>query len=1115
MKGEYLAFKQQIIKRDREHLLIIRFICRGHYFQTASLPPRSRYGSPPKTRHGPSSQLHHTSSISADPPSDVPTHFIVSPNGPIVNNVVPSIPAAPVAQQQPSSHLVVPSQDVSHKPAKETESTKVPMRLSGVVVEQRSRARSRAHSPRLALQSEGPSGRPLIVKPASPPYSPESELRRTNQTHSEDGDTTGHLDDTTDILTPRRDDQDAVPSSAKGSIQDQFESADESYGISRPLNNDGETSLHAQDLAQLPVDRAFSTSPTTTSRSAHTARTTAQSPVTSPDEDLSRLNPQAASVDASMSTEVVHGGYVPAITPDAHGRELSDITSSQIHAIGTDGKLTSTLEVVQNMSELGSRHVSLQQSSNLSRSQADSGSAIVDIVMEDAIPLDQSVHEKSMRSLSNGSLALPIEISLPEKDHVTSAISTITETPGPLNCLSHSPTFPALKRAQTSHRVQKARVNRKDRKLHVILSRPLDDEYITLVRNIRKDQSYLDEDPLSYLRAAVQNQVLADENMTSLDHLLMRTSKSVTTSDFMTSIREEQDLRVVERAGHLQGTQRWSFRQIKASPEPTTPVSHWDGLLKDVKWLRTDYREERKLKVACAKKLILWCAAWVSAEPSERLAMQVNVRPTLSQSIGATQMQVNGIDHIASGKIGYKFGAGTKPDEVEVLEDLFSSLSESTAARVRLNKCLLESLPSYGSVKPHFPKSIRALRDVVESEDFERKLEQAKVTRAETDQPTIDTASNEEGSTAFALAPEEMNCALFNPEARPLRARLNAPWIFKPPTAMMPPQNFYEYRSASQWSWEDDGLLKQYTKDFPSNWPLIADRMAPKSSFNSYMERRTPWECYERLLATDGPPADAQARQYLRHFSYRIEKARESFDKHQTVIREQAEAHANSAGQPVLSLPQKRFPTPMRVDRKPSKRVLALLDGSRKLARKREQNASKQQNQAQQEGQAQKPTVARTQPVQTPQHFSRLKYETECKEQERLQTIREQQRVSSSSVLRSRFKLKPASHTVKYCSCPLILVSRLWLKRRDANNPVMQMLTTPLDSRPAIGSRVARLCRMDSQQCLPQIKCKLVKPLSIRTCLPTYQTEWRKIRRCRCLADLKLVCKGSNAWHRS
>ena len=122
---------------------------------------------------------------------------------------------------------------------------------------------------------------------------------------------------------------------------------------------------------------------------------------------------------------------------------------------------------------------------------------------------------------------------------------------------------------------------------------------------------------MMFLKQASDQQYRAD-----LPTLLNSSAKTLVTTDWQASLREKQDVAVVRRVYEWQQNRRWSLRQAKPFPEPTAPETHQRHLLSEMKWLRTDFREERKQKLMNAHGLARSCKRWVDSDPPTRGALQ-------------------------------------------------------------------------------------------------------------------------------------------------------------------------------------------------------------------------------------------------------------------------------------------------------------------------------------------------------------------------------------------------------------------------------------------------------------------------------------------------------------
>lgn len=59
-----------------------------------------------------------------------------------------------------------------------------------------------------------------------------------------------------------------------------------------------------------------------------------------------------------------------------------------------------------------------------------------------------------------------------------------------------------------------------------------------------------------------------------------------------------------QRIADLRKEGLWSLRRLPKLQEAPRPRSHWDCLLEEMQWMATDFAQERRWKVAAAKKLV-------------------------------------------------------------------------------------------------------------------------------------------------------------------------------------------------------------------------------------------------------------------------------------------------------------------------------------------------------------------------------------------------------------------------------------------------------------------------------------------------------------------------------
>lgn len=495
----------------------------------------------------------------------------------------------------------------------------------------------------------------------------------------------------------------------------------------------------------------------------------------------------------------------------------------------------------------------------------------------------------------------------------------------------------------------------------------------------------------------------------SVNTLVKTAHKTLTTSDHYTDLNERQACAILKRVHELQCNNRWSLRQVERSAEPKRSLTHWDILLGQMNWMRTDFREERKWKHAAAKYTAIACATFIASSPEERKLLQIKVRSVpegaTSRSLSvSTPDLVHSADDGASEATDEDFSrmdsiAGSAPAAIFSLppEMFVFGLSKSPVAE----KLLLE-LPLY---QPNTLVQNAALRvtDVVPDSAWKKpivpvsKYAQGKMGSLEEgpprkrsrfdyqDSPSSYSYSNVASKDSEnAIGPEQEDVALFDPENKHIRDRIHAGHAFRPPSEHnMPSQHFFESRQSSQWTQAEDDELRKFVKEFAYNWSLISSCLSSPSMFSSGAERRTPWECFERWISLEGLPVEMAKINYFRTYHQRLQLAQKTVEAQHQVLQQQ---QGNNANQMPL---RRRTTQPFTVERRKNARHLHLIDAMRKLAKKRETAIHKQQHVASLAAMRKDKEATKQRPqMHTPQEFSRIKYERQIRMVEQAKEFR-------------------------------------------------------------------------------------------------------------------------------
>ncbi|CRG87988.1 Chromatin modification-related protein eaf1 [Talaromyces islandicus] len=537
-------------------------------------------------------------------------------------------------------------------------------------------------------------------------------------------------------------------------------------------------------------------------------------------------------------------------------------------------------------------------------------------------------------------------------------------------------------------------------------------------------------DEQDYLLTLFQNKAYTPPRSSNISTLLGSAHKTLSTSNHLLEYQEQMDCRTLRRIYSLQNANRWPLRQMKRSEEPQRQGTHWDVLLDHMKWLRTDFREERKWKIAAAKSCADWCAEFINSDPDQRAQLRVNAKipspkqPKDAENKGATtettlaledpvpvSQPTPELEPSAEDESGSEsFSEELRPDLKDMVAPaaMFSLGSDEFTFSLDVtptSEKLLDELPIYSPMGispetclPNFryppdtdwnleilPVSKYATGRISFSDD----LPPRKRSRYDPVQ-----SGNQIEAENTDLSPDQTNVALFRPENKHIRDRIHPGHSFRPPTEHpMPSVGFFESRNSSQWTVNEDDELRRLVKDYSYNWSLISNCLSSPSMFSSAAERRTPWECFERWISLEGLPADMSKTQYFRAYHQRLEAAQRAVMAQQAAQQQQLQQQAAQQGNTGQTQPfiRKRSTQPIRVDRRRTSRHLALLEAMRKLAKKRETTLQKQQQAShlaslRKVNEASQPKP----PITNPAEFSKMKYEREQKLQERQEHYRQQ-----------------------------------------------------------------------------------------------------------------------------
>ena len=484
--------------------------------------------------------------------------------------------------------------------------------------------------------------------------------------------------------------------------------------------------------------------------------------------------------------------------------------------------------------------------------------------------------------------------------------------------------------------------------------------------------------PRDYLLSLFHYQA-SQSDAPSISALLGSSHKTLTTADQFTDLHEKQMYRITRRIYDMQNTHHWPLRQVERSAEPIRPATHWDVLMGHVKWLRTDFREERKWKLTVAKNLADWCAEWVASPHEQRPSLQVRTanRSASHRKRASTEMGAS-LSHSSLNDDGLV--PERTPDLIPSREDDSSDLMEvdtpildvtrtgaaagifslapddvvfdikKTPVTDRLLSELYLYQPWADPEAPEAPEASLSLRTfdkewntpLLPVSKYAAGKLQFVNDRLPSKRSRYDYESEDGGlrsrSGAEILPPDQVDVALFDDNNSHIRERIHAGHAFKPPSEYpMPSQSFFEARHSSQWTMDDDDELRISVREYAYNWSLISSCLSFPSLFTSGAERRTPWECFERWIGIEGLPTDMAKMAYFRAYHGRLDAAQRTINATNQALQQQ---HGNN---PQVTI-RRRTSQPVRVQQRRQSKHLVMVQAMSKLAKRRETAAQKQQH---------------------------------------------------------------------------------------------------------------------------------------------------------------------------
>ncbi|QOU22783.1 hypothetical protein BRETT_002968 [Brettanomyces bruxellensis] len=426
-------------------------------------------------------------------------------------------------------------------------------------------------------------------------------------------------------------------------------------------------------------------------------------------------------------------------------------------------------------------------------------------------------------------------------------------------------------------------------------------------RDLDWQQMKLDDLLLTLMPARKPHKVAAARSLTELYYheqtlqlpkLLLRAHKVLTSKSFETSLVEGKVAVLFSRIEELKKRDRWSLRQPRKHADPflhNGGMTFWDSLLSEAQWVATDMKQSRRYRAAkCCE---------ISGEVDEYWKMQ-NKSKTIAgnkidkhQSSGSKFVQDDNIkssdekvmkedsslgNHLdiakSEDKDAVSGNRSSDDNKRTIMKNMASTISKQAACIDPLKTVIHSSkieIPvklfqnpaklSLEIIVKDLPTAGRVILDKLpvykpfpsgEQKDHEQRVDHA-----------IDR--NLFGHVSKLLPPPSGNDEICwekivfrkqsdqhinlkngkNNTNRPLFGRFSHYNVLRPPRP--PSVADIQLRIPTIWLPQDDRLLVRYVTQFSFNWDIIAAHLAPRPTacrYFSNIERRTPWQCFERYI---------------------------------------------------------------------------------------------------------------------------------------------------------------------------------------------------------------------------------------------------------------------------
>ncbi|KAK7146251.1 hypothetical protein R3I93_013865 [Phoxinus phoxinus] len=190
---------------------------------------------------------------------------------------------------------------------------------------------------------------------------------------------------------------------------------------------------------------------------------------------------------------------------------------------------------------------------------------------------------------------------------------------------------------------------------------------------------------------------------------------------------------VHQRISDLRKEGQWSASRLPKLQEACRPKSHWDYLLEEMQWMAADFAQERRWKIAAAKKLVRTCARYhdeqKKMEEREKREEEMRLRHIASTIARGVDYFWSNIEQVVEIKLRFEIY-----DKQQKVLGLQKAASKGHCAKPAQSSGEKSDKENKGETGPSRKRKSSTTLSDVEVEDEESTIEEQEATEGSADQ---------------------------------------------------------------------------------------------------------------------------------------------------------------------------------------------------------------------------------------------------------------------------------------------------------------------------------------------------------------------------------------------